>query len=79
VVKLPRAPGARESRWTHLLCGEVDVSALPVAAGAADFVATSELALLKSQQASMQQELIELRALVERLCGELGIVPPASA
>jgi uncharacterized protein len=23
VVKLPRAPGAREARWAHLLCGEV--------------------------------------------------------
>lgn len=25
VVKLPRAPGERESRWAHLLCGEVPV------------------------------------------------------
>ena len=31
-LKLPRAPGAREARWTHLLCGPVDVSAMPVAA-----------------------------------------------
>src|SRR5690606_2814881 len=28
VVRLPRAPGAREARWAHLLCGPVDVSAL---------------------------------------------------
>jgi uncharacterized protein YceH (UPF0502 family) len=26
VVKLPRTPGERESRWAHLLCGEVSVS-----------------------------------------------------
>jgi uncharacterized protein YceH (UPF0502 family) len=24
VVKLPRAPGARESRWAHLMCGAID-------------------------------------------------------
>jgi uncharacterized protein YceH (UPF0502 family) len=27
VVKLPRAPGAREQRWAHLLCGPVDAAA----------------------------------------------------
>jgi uncharacterized protein YceH (UPF0502 family) len=26
VVKLPRAPGAREQRWAHLLCGPVDMA-----------------------------------------------------
>jgi uncharacterized protein YceH (UPF0502 family) len=30
VVKLPRAPGAREQRWAHLLCGPVDAD-LPAA------------------------------------------------
>ena len=73
VVKMPRAPGAREPRWAHLLSGAVDVSALPVAADAADFVAASELAALKTQQAAMQAELHQLRALVERLYGELGV------
>ncbi|ARN21396.1 YceH family protein [Piscinibacter gummiphilus] len=73
VVKLPRAPGARESRWTHLLSGEVDVSALPVAAESADFVAASELATLKAQQATMQREIQTLQALVERLYAELGV------
>lgn len=73
VVKLPRAPGAREARWTHLLSGEVDVSALPVAAESADFVAASELATLKAQQATMQREIQTLQALVERLYAELGV------
>lgn len=73
VVKLPRAPGAREARWTHLLCGAVDVSALPVAAQSEDFVAASELASLKSQQLTMQRELDELRALVDKLYSELGV------
>lgn len=73
VVKLPRAPGAREARWTHLLSGAVDVSALPVAADTEDFVAASEIAALKAQQLSLRNEVGELRALVERLYTELGV------
>ena len=73
VVKLPRAPGAREPRWAQLLCGAIDVSALPVAIESQDFVAVCEVAALKAQQASMQAELSELRTLVERLCAELGV------
>ncbi len=73
VVKLPRAPGAREPRWAQLLCGAIDVASMPVAQDSADFVAASELASLKAQQAAMQQELAGLRALVERLYDELGV------
>ena len=73
VVKLPRAPGAREPRWAQLLCGAIDVASMPVAQDSADFVAASELASLKLQQAAMQQELAGLRALVERLYDELGV------
>ena len=73
VVKLPRAPGAREPRWAQLLCGPVDISALPVSAQSEDFVATSELVALKANQSAMQSELSELRAMVERLYAELGV------
>ena len=73
VMKLPRAPGAREPRWAQLVCGAIDVSAMPVAAESEDFVAVSEVAALKVQQAAMQNELTELRALVERLYAELGV------
>jgi uncharacterized protein YceH (UPF0502 family) len=31
VVKLPREPGKRESRYQYLFCGEVDIESLPVA------------------------------------------------
>lgn len=72
-LRLPRAPGAREPRWTHLLCGAVDVSALPVAAQSENFVAASELAALRSLQAALQAEVAELRVLVERLYSELGV------
>ena len=73
VMKLPRAPGAREARWTHLLCGAVDVSAMPVAAQSEDFVAASELAAIKSQQLTMQREIQDLKGLVDKLYAELGV------
>jgi uncharacterized protein len=73
VMRLPRAPGAREPRWAHLLSGAVDVSTLPVATDSADFVAASEIAALKAQQSATRAELDELRTLVERLYAELGI------
>ncbi len=73
-LKLPRAPGAREPRWTHLLSGAVDVSALPAAAD--EIVATSELAALKARHDALQGEVAELRTLVERLYAELGVAKP---
>ena len=73
VVRLPRAPGAREPRWAHLLCGPVDLSALAAQAGPDDFVAVGEIAALKAEQARLAAELAVLRGLVMRIAGELGI------
>ena len=76
VVKLPRAPGAREPRWAHLLCGEVVLQKQPLAPGVdADdaSVSAGELAALKREQARLADELAALRALVHRIAGELGI------
>jgi uncharacterized protein YceH (UPF0502 family) len=75
VVKLPRAPGAREQRWAHLLCGPIDLTALPVAADDESIVATSELAALKARLAAAENEVARLGALVERLCRELDVRP----
>lgn len=74
VVKLARAPGAREPRWAHLLCGAVDAGAPTFAGEAQDFVAASEIAALRTQHGAMQAELAELRTLVEHLYTELGVV-----
>jgi uncharacterized protein YceH (UPF0502 family) len=73
VLKLPRAPGMREARWVHLMCGPVDTSAMPVATDSEDFVASGEVASLKLQHAALQQEVATLRALIERLYNELGV------
>ena len=73
VVKLPRAPGSREARWMHLLCGAVDVGSTAGNVAPEDFVAASELAALKLGQDRLTREVQELRALVERLYIELGV------
>lgn len=72
VLKLPRAPGSREARWAHLLCGEVafDAEAAPVADGG---VSAGEIAALKAEQTRLAAELAQLRALVQRMAAELGI------
>jgi uncharacterized protein YceH (UPF0502 family) len=71
VVKLDRAPGAREQRWAHLLCGPVDASALVSArTGTAVGGETQE------RIARLEAEVAELRATVQKLCAELGMSPP---
>jgi len=74
VVKLPRAPGAREQRWAQLLCGPVEMAAASHA-GPDDLVGAGEIAALKAEQARLAVEMAELRAVVERLARELGIDP----
>ncbi len=71
-VLLPRAQGARESRWMHLLCGEVDMSqpaAAPQTGGLGERVAT------------LEAQVAQLQATVEQLCSELGLPmsPPGQA
>ena len=70
VVQLPRAAGAREARWAHLLCGPVDVSAVPAAEER-----TPEGGLA-GRVAALESEVAELRALVSELAGQLGLSPP---
>lgn len=78
VVKLPRAPGAREARWAHLLCGDVDVTEpvahAPAARGTGDpGVTAGELSAMKAEQTRLAAEVDSLRALVHRMAAELGI------
>jgi len=75
-VLLPRAPGAREPRWAHLLCGEVQMTAERAAGGGGsdeDAVSVGELVALKAELSRQGAELAELRALVLRMAGELGM------
>ena len=70
VVKLARAPGAREQRWAHLLCGPVDPDAAAVAGAATDMPGTGGHA---ERLAQLEQEVARLRRIVARLCAELGV------
>ena len=77
VVELPRQPGARETRWAHLLSGAPSadtVVRMPAAEG--DVITVSEIAALRANVADLQGELATIRATVAKLCAELGIVPP---
>jgi uncharacterized protein len=74
-IRLPRAPGAREQRWAHLLCGPVDTSALPVASESEAIVPASELAGVKARLAAAEAEIGRLRGLVDRLYTELDVRP----
>jgi uncharacterized protein YceH (UPF0502 family) len=77
-VKLARAPGARESRWMHLLSGPVAEAApsAPEGPGAPmtdGGLAASEVAAVRAEQFRMNAEIARLRAQVERLAKELGV------
>ena len=77
VAELPRHPGTRETRWMHLLSGaapaHLPAAELPAPLAHADAVSTGELAALKANVARLQSEVDGLKAVVAKLCTELGI------
>ncbi|MBS0291417.1 MAG: YceH family protein [Proteobacteria bacterium] len=80
VTLLPRAPGARESRWAQLLCGPVDVDALQAAAatGGSGGGGAPAATALQARVEALESELAQLQATVRRLCAELGLDPALS-
>ena len=73
VVKLARAPGAREQRWAHLLCGPVDESHFNASPRSHDSAGASRML---ERVAQLEAEVALLRSTVEKLCSELGMSPP---
>lgn len=79
VVRLSRTPGERESRWMHLLCGEVALTEAPRGAALDDSgasgasAASADLDVLKAEHKHLADEVARLQALVEFMAGELGI------
>lgn len=73
VVKLARAPGAREQRWAHLLCGPVDASQVFQSASTGGGAGTAE------RIERLEAEVAQLREIVIRLCSELGMSPPGQS
>ena len=72
VVKLPRASGAREQRWAHLLCGPVDASALLASGRSAEGASTGGPNVADRME-RLEAEVASLRETVQKLCSELGI------
>jgi uncharacterized protein YceH (UPF0502 family) len=70
VIKLARAPGAREQRWAHLLCGPVDESQWAGGGSARQVDGSTQ-----ERMARLEAEVAALRATVEKLCAELGVTP----
>lgn len=77
VVELPRQPGSRENRWMHLLSGapaiEERTPAGAASASPASDVTVGEIAALKANVVRLEAEVSELRAMMGRLCAELGV------
>ncbi len=72
VVKLPKMPGSREHRWAHLLCGEVDISALSSSASA--FIPTDDSL---GRLTKLENDVAQLQATLRNVCEQLGIEMPA--
>jgi len=70
VVKLPRAPGAREQRWAHLLGGPVDMS-IPDDAPRRPAAAVPEERLQ-----ALEARVDELERLLRNLSEQLGLSQP---
>ena len=73
VVQLPRAAGARETRWAHLLCGPVDMTAAEAPPAAASQESPVGLA---ARVSALEEEVASLRATLEDLRGQLGLSQP---
>lgn len=71
VCMLPKLPGSREHRWAHLLCGEPEIA--PVTVVSTSSGGRSEVAALQEEVADLRRELEHQRALLTRVCNELGI------
>jgi uncharacterized protein YceH (UPF0502 family) len=65
VVKLPREPGRRESRYAHLFSGEVDISQLPTASETVTRAEdTNRLDTLEQRVNQLESELAQLKELL---------------
>jgi hypothetical protein len=73
VVELPRQSGARENRWAHLLSGTpIEETGAAAAEPGAD-VTVGEIAALKAKVVRLEAEVDALKAMVGKLCTELGV------
>jgi uncharacterized protein YceH (UPF0502 family) len=65
VCKLPKQPGSREHRWTHLLCGEAPPAVV------ADESNERQASGLEARVARLEQEISQLRAELHALACQM--------
>lgn len=76
VQKLPKAPGAREHRWVHLLSGPVDVEALWASSPATQHATTDVLqriSRLENTVAVLKAENTQLLTALQHIAEQLGL------
>lgn len=73
VIKLPKAPGSREHRWAHLLCGEPQLLTENHSVGTSASIDPEAWQQLISEHAELKQQVEQLRATVQYLAKELGV------
>ncbi|MDQ0391788.1 YceH family protein [Labrys monachus] len=69
VKEIGRAPGQREDRYAHLLCGDVDVAAIATAAPRAAAPPVPALAALEERLRALEEEVAELKARLDAVGG----------
>lgn len=77
VQRLARAPGSREPRWAHRLCGELHEAVVAVPPDGEGSVAAVEVAALKAEVARLGTEIQRLDTQLKRILSELGLDPIA--
>jgi uncharacterized protein YceH (UPF0502 family) len=60
VQKLPKAPGAREARWAHRLCGELSAEAM--ASTGTPLSDDGRVAALEARVSELERQLAEIKA-----------------
>ena len=79
VVKLPRAPGAREQRWAHLLCGPVDAAQWAGGPAMASNATEDEVIHLTRRVATLEEQVATLTDQIKNLHDQLGLSQPGQA
>jgi len=78
VEELPRAPGERENRWTHLLSDRSAEAISPMHSPETDggnVITLSEIAVLRANVDELRAEVDALKQSIARLREELGAAP----
>ena len=69
VKEIGRAPGQREDRYAHLLCGDVEVSAIASAAPRGAASSVSGIAALEERVRVLEEQVAELKARLDAVGG----------